>query len=238
MDARAQIIGSAYPLMASYADEIVRVSDLLGIDPGWLANVINFESKGGDPKARQSRTKATGLIQFMPCPTCTAEELGTTIDALYKMTGRQQMYYVEKYLLRKAKGAPGGRLTSQEDVYMAVFYPKAIGRPDCIFSAKVQSQNPGIVTPSDYARLSNARARLPVDPATGLTEVGRMSPLAAERGLMVRGGTKGVGSGGISPLAISLIGSAAALSITLAWVYRDRLRSRPKANPRRRRRRR
>lgn len=36
--------------MASYADEIVRVSDGLGIDPGWLANVINFESRGGDPK--------------------------------------------------------------------------------------------------------------------------------------------------------------------------------------------
>lgn len=237
MDARAQIIASAYPLMAAYADEIVRVSDLLGIDPGWLANVINFESKGGDPKARNRISRATGLIQFMPCPTCTAEDLGTTIDALYEMTGRQQMYYVEKYLTKRAKSAPGGRLTSQEDVYMAVFYPAAIGKPGYTFSATVQAQNAGIATPSDYAAMANARARLPVDASTGLTEVGRMSPLAAERGLMVRGGTKGAGSGGISPLAISLIGSAAAVTITLAWVYRDRLR-RPKTNPRRRRRRR
>lgn len=221
MSSRASMISNAYPLMASYASEIVRVSDDLGIDPGWLANVINFESRGGDPKARNKTSNATGLIQFMPCPTCTAEGLGTTIDELYEMTGLEQMYYVEKYLAKRSAKAPGGRLTSQEDVYMAVFYPAAIGNPDYAFSEKVQRQNAGIATPKDYAAKANARAQLPVDPITGLTAVGKLSPIAKER-MVVAGLFQPSEGTGPSPLVIALAGSAAAVAIALAWTYRSR----------------
>ncbi len=223
MATRAGLIASAYPLMASYADEIVRVSDGLGIDPGWLANVINFESRGGDPKARNKTSNATGLIQFMPCPTCTAEGLGTTIDELYEMTGLEQMYYVEKYLSKRSTKAPGGRLTSQEDVYMAVFYPVAIGNPDYAFPEKVQRQNAGIATPKDYAAKANAKAKLPVDPATGLTAVGKLSPIAKER-MVVSGLFQPSESGGPSPVVLALVGSAAALTLALTWTYRNQIR--------------
>jgi hypothetical protein len=147
----AASISAAYPKMASYADEIVRVSSGVGIHPSWLANVIHFES-GGNPQARNPYSSATGLIQFIKS---TASRLGTSVDALYGMTGREQMSYVERYF------APyKGRLTTQEDVYMAVFYPKAIGNPDYRFPASVTAVNPGISTPRDYVEKANRKAAL------------------------------------------------------------------------------
>lgn len=147
----ASAIAAAYPKMASYADEIERVSGQLNIHPSWLANVINFES-GGNPQARNPYSSATGLIQFIPS---TASRLGTSTDALYGMTGRQQMAYVERYFSSYA-----GKLRSQEDVYMAVFYPKAIGNPDYPFPASVTAVNPGIYTPRDYVTMANRRAKI------------------------------------------------------------------------------
>lgn len=208
--------------MASYADEIVQVSNDIGIDPGWLANVINFES-GGNPQARNPSSSATGLIQFIKS---TASRLGTSVDALYNMTGQQQMAYVSAYF-----SPYRGRLSSQEDVYMAVFYPVAIGNPNYAFPSSVTAVNPGIYTPRDYANKANTRAKLPVDPDTGRTDAGART---------VAGLISGVGAGGISPIALALTGSAAALAVALVWVYRDRLlslrRAAPQTNPRRARR--
>lgn len=147
----ASSIATAYPAMASYADEIARVAAAIGIDAGWLANVINFES-GGNPQARNKYSNATGLIQFMPS---TASRLGTSVDALYGMSGRSQMPWVERYFTPFK-----GKLRSQEDVYMAVFYPAYIGQPDKAFPAKVVAVNPGIFTPRDYAAKANARAKI------------------------------------------------------------------------------
>jgi hypothetical protein len=159
LSATAEEIAKVYPKMRSYVDEIIRVSDVIGIKPNWLANVINFESRGGDPQAvNTSGTKptyATGLIQFMPF---TARGLGTSIDALVVMSGREQMKWVEKYFMPWR-----GRLDSQEDVYMAVFYPVAIGKPDTwTFPPAVAKANPGIRTPADYARMANRNAKLSV----------------------------------------------------------------------------
>jgi hypothetical protein len=147
----ATAIATAYPSMAPFAGELAQAAAAIGIDASWLANVMNFES-GGNPQARNKYSSATGLIQFMPS---TAARLGTTTDALYAMTGAQQMPYVVKYF------APyKGKLHSQEDVYMAVFYPAYIGMPDAQFPASVTAVNPGIFTPRDYARMANARAKI------------------------------------------------------------------------------
>lgn len=144
-------IAAAYPKMADYASEVVRVAAKIGIPPEWLANVIYFES-GGNPQARNAKSSATGLIQFI---SSTAASLGTSVDALYRMSGREQMAYVERYFTPKA-----GKLRSQEDVYMAVFYPKAVGNPDYRFPASVTKVNPGIYTPRDYVAMANRKAKL------------------------------------------------------------------------------
>lgn len=164
----ASSITAAYPAMASYADDVVRVANAVGIHPSWLANVINFES-GGNPQAKNPYSSATGLIQFMDF---TAKGLGTTVSALYGMTGQQQMYWVERYF-----SPYKGRLSSQEDVYMAVFYPKAIGNPDYRFPASVTAVNPGIYTPRDYAAMANRRAKL--TPYVGAFVAGGLASAAA-----------------------------------------------------------
>jgi hypothetical protein len=64
---------------------------------------------------------ATGLIQFMPS---TAKRLGTTTDELAQMSDVEQLDYVKAYFQNF------GRLSNVGDVYMAIFWPKGIGKSD------------------------------------------------------------------------------------------------------------
>jgi hypothetical protein len=207
MSAVAQI-ANAYPLMKPYAEDVVRVAKNLDIDPAWLANVINFESIGGNPQAVNTAgpnpTYATGLIQFMPGPGNSADRLGYTIEQIVAMSGKEQMPLVEAYFRMVLNDVGRDRLTSQEDVYMTVFYPVSIGNPDYQFPPKVVRQNNGIQTPRDYTRMANARAKLPV---SGI-------------------GYSGLGIGGLSPAALAATVSVAALAVTLFWVYRQPIRAR------------
>lgn len=93
----------------------------LGLPANWLLGLINFES-GGRTDIVAPNTNATGLIQFMPA---TAEGLGTSVEELARMTPAQQMDYVERFLRPYAD-----RIKRPEDLYMAVFFPHAIGKPD------------------------------------------------------------------------------------------------------------
>ena len=116
------------------------VADILGIKPEWLENVMWIESRL-NPQAVNKVTGATGLIQFMPA---TAQSLGTTTEALKAMSFDEQMEYVYLYL-RPYRG----KMSSQVDVYLAVFFPVAIGKPDSyvlqtskLSPALIAKQNP------------------------------------------------------------------------------------------------
>lgn len=74
------------------------------------------------PDTKSPVSTATGLIQFMKK---TALGLGTTVEALAKMTVVEQLGYVEKYFLPYRK-----RLENLGDVYMAILIPVGIGKPD------------------------------------------------------------------------------------------------------------
>lgn len=91
------------------------------------------------PSVRNPYSNATGLIQFMPS---TARSLGTTVDELAKMTQAEQMNYVYRYFLPYKN-----RLNNLGDVYLAIFYPAAMNKPDDWVIAhkgtKVYSQNAG-----------------------------------------------------------------------------------------------
>lgn len=65
---------------------------------------------------------ATGLIQFMPA---TARGMGITVEQLSLLTAEQQLDYVYKYFLPYK-----GRLKNLGDLYMAILWPAAIGKPD------------------------------------------------------------------------------------------------------------
>lgn len=93
----------------------------LGLTTSELMFVMDIESNV-NAQAVNPNTKATGLIQFMPK---TAISLGTTVDMLKQMTATQQLVFVEKYL------APyKSKIANVYDLYFAIFYPAAIGKPD------------------------------------------------------------------------------------------------------------
>lgn len=104
-----------------------RVGELCGtlaIDASDLMACMAFESgETFRPDVRNAAgSGAVGLIQFMPS---TAIALGTTVDRLAEMTAEQQLDLVERYFAPRA-----GKLKNIGDVYMAILWPGAIGKPD------------------------------------------------------------------------------------------------------------
>jgi len=57
----------------------------------------------------------------------TARSLGTSVEELSGMTRVEQMAYVEKYLDQFSGKIRGGQV---DDLYMAVLWPAAAGKPD------------------------------------------------------------------------------------------------------------
>lgn len=93
------------------------------MDPNHLMAAMAFETgERFSPSIRNPRSSATGLIQFMAS---TAKSLGTTTAKLAAMSVEEQLAYVGKYF-RPWRG----RLKTLSDVYMAILWPRAIGRPE------------------------------------------------------------------------------------------------------------
>jgi hypothetical protein len=107
---------------APFKRRVIEISADLGIDPNYLMAAMAFESmRTFSASVQNASTKATGLIQFMPA---TAKGLGTSIEALKRMTPLTQLDYVQRYF------APyKGRLKDLSDLYMAILWPKAVGKP-------------------------------------------------------------------------------------------------------------
>jgi hypothetical protein len=111
-----------------FALKVTDICNQLNIKPEWLMFVMWFESKL-NPQAVNPISESTGLIQFTPS---TARGLGTTTDILKRMSNVQQLDYVLAYL-RPYKG----RMKRWIDVYLAVFYPKAMGNPDFVITPDI-----------------------------------------------------------------------------------------------------
>ncbi|APX06900.1 transglycosylase SLT domain-containing protein [Vibrio campbellii] len=106
-----------------FKSKVSDISQELNIDPNHLMACMAFETaETFSPSIKNgSGSGATGLIQFMPS---TAEALGTSTKKLAKMSAIEQLDYVKAYFLPYR-----GRMDSLEDVYMAILYPAAIGKP-------------------------------------------------------------------------------------------------------------
>ncbi|MDP1824069.1 MAG: peptidoglycan-binding protein [Archangium sp.] len=104
-----------------FLQKVKEMAARLGVKPEWVLAVMKNES-GMSTTAKNPNGGATGLIQFMPA---TARGLGTTTEALSKMSALEQLKYVEKYY------APfKGKINSGTDLYMATFWPAGVGKPD------------------------------------------------------------------------------------------------------------
>jgi hypothetical protein len=109
------------PLKATFAYKVMTIAEELDTDPDYLMAVMYFESKL-HADAKNPYGSATGLIQFT---SKTARSLGTTTKELAVMDSVSQLEYVKKYLMPYR-----GKLTSLVNVYLAVFQPSAIRKPD------------------------------------------------------------------------------------------------------------
>ena len=113
-------------LKGDFACKVREIAKKLGVDPDWLMVVFFIETAaavyGKINPAIKNSIGAGGLIQFLPS---TARMLGTTVNDLVSMKPVKQLDYVEGYLSRYR-----GRMHSVSDVYLAVLFPVAIGKPD------------------------------------------------------------------------------------------------------------
>lgn len=139
-----------------FKTRVREIAGNLGISPDFLMSCMAFETgETFSPSIKNAAgSGATGLIQFMPR---TARGLGTTTEELAKMTAVKQLDYVEMYFRPHR-----GRLSTLEDIYMAILYPAAIGMDpeDPLFrrGAKTYEQNAGfdknddgVITPAEIS---------------------------------------------------------------------------------------
>ena len=111
-----------------FTEKVNNICTELRIEANWLMFVMWFESRL-NPQAVNPISGATGLIQIMPS---TARGLGTTTAVLKRMSNVQQLDYVLAYL-RPYKG----RMKRWVDVYLAVFYPRAMGNPNFVITSDI-----------------------------------------------------------------------------------------------------
>jgi hypothetical protein len=142
--------GDQLKLKKKYQAKIDKVASNLGVSRAALEKIFRKESGTFDPYAINRDTGATGLIQFMPS---TAESLGTSTEALLKMGPEKQLDYVQKYFEQSGK-VP--EIKDDLDLYLIVFYPRAVGKPDDYiigsergqrYAQKVAQQNRGYRDP-------------------------------------------------------------------------------------------
>lgn len=108
----------------TFKERVWWIADTLRLNPDDLMACMAWESgESFSPSVRNAAgSGATGLIQFMPS---TAVGLGTSTAKLAAMTAEDQLNYVYKYFKPYA-----GRLNNLGDIYMAILWPKAVGKPD------------------------------------------------------------------------------------------------------------
>ncbi len=149
--------------------KIQELGDKWGIPFEWLCNLMAHESAGTFNPAIKNSIGATGLIQFLGS---TAKSLGTTTTELAKLTFKEQLTWVDKYInSNKSRYKNRGLLKDgkvndnfqQPDLFMTIFYPSAIGKPNFQFPPEVSKANGGIKTPMDYARKALDHPPFPLD---------------------------------------------------------------------------
>ena len=129
-------------LPEEFFKKIISISKKLDCDPSHLMAVINLETAGTFKASIQNpRSKATGLIQFMPK---TATNMGTSIEKLANMSEVEQLDYVEKYLLdRKKERKIKGRVDATT-LYCLIFWPDAANKENNYLIANQKNKNTGV----------------------------------------------------------------------------------------------
>ncbi len=118
-----------------FLDKVKAIAKRVNCDYRDLLAIMNSES-GISTTAVNRNGGATGLIQFMPK---TAQGLGTTTEALRRMTPVQQLDYVEKYIVQNKRmaGFSANERLSGGQLYSLIFLPARAKREVLTTSGEV-----------------------------------------------------------------------------------------------------
>jgi hypothetical protein len=151
-----------YDVTKSDLQELMKLTDKYGIPFEWMVNLINNESAGTFNPAITNSIGATGIIQFMTKiggkTMSYAKADGSdavTTSELRKMSFSEQLDYLDGFLKRNLKKhlTAQGKIPNtftQGDIFMTIFYPVSVGKPNYQFPDSVSRANAGIRTPMDY----------------------------------------------------------------------------------------
>ena len=117
-----------------FKEKVIEICINLKINPDFLMSCMAFETgETFSASIKNPVASAIGLIQFLET---TAASLGTTTSKLANMSEVEQLEYVEKYFMPYA-----GKIETIEDIYMAIIYPKAVGKSNdyVLFSSSSSS---------------------------------------------------------------------------------------------------
>lgn len=181
-----QVLGRKAGGSQELKDEVIKAAAQLGIDAPSLLGAILAES-GGDP-SRTNQFGCTGLIQFCPGPDAGQAVIGKSGAQLRKMSIKEQMPYVVKYLRSVGvkrgmsgfdiysaihAGRPGGNLTDANGVTTRGFYESNV-KP-LIDKARQEPRmiaGPGVITADKIYPLGREQGRDPGEPGIDFTYKG------------------------------------------------------------------
>jgi hypothetical protein len=158
----------------AFIERVKQLAKTFNANPNWFMALFNSET-GGSFKSdiyNMGGSGAVGLIQFMPR---TAQDLGTSTSFLASLSSVEQLDWVEKYLLRQLANIGRTAIKDYDDLYLLVFYPVAVGKPDSYTiplsgigytqNAGIDMNNDGIITVADFKAFIRSKI-----PANSLSE--------------------------------------------------------------------
>jgi hypothetical protein len=114
----------------AFTSSVAGLADKYNIPESWLYALMDFESDGTfdtDVK-NKAGSSGTGLIQIID--STARGDLGTNVKELAKMSRGKQMEYVQKYFETPPRNLHKRKNITFADLYMAILWPTAIGKPD------------------------------------------------------------------------------------------------------------
>jgi Transglycosylase SLT domain len=150
-NAPEQQIAFGKKVSKEFKRKVIKIASDIGVDPNDLMAAMAFESGESFSASvpNSAGSGAVGLIQFMPA---TARALGTTSEKLAAMSAEDQLDLVRIYFMPHR-----GRLRDLDDLYMAILFPAAVGKPasyvlferDDKMRSKRYEQNKGLDVDND-----------------------------------------------------------------------------------------
>lgn len=143
-------------LTAKQESLLQNLASILGVSRDDLFSLINFESAGWNPLARNKLSGARGLLQFTNSTArgmgyASADDLVAKHPSIESQLEGPVYNYLKQFI----------PFTGKQSLYMAVFYPKYRNvHPLTHFPDKVKSLNPGIFTAQDYIDYVDGKKKL------------------------------------------------------------------------------